>query len=75
MITDKADSVLIISGSLKEEKIVKPKEFKTIEAGRTYVDGHRFDEIKLGCVLRSQEDVDTLIELLRIAKFTFDKTN
>lgn len=39
----------------------------------TYIDGYKLTELHIEAVLNSQKEVDDLIELLKLAKYTFIK--
>ena len=50
---------------------VRGKSFRTIESGKTYVDGYKVTELQIRSNLFSQRDVEDLIKVLQIAKHTF----
>jgi hypothetical protein len=65
---------LQIQGFLNDARQRKG-QFKQILDGRTFVDGLRLNEIQISVSLTSKQDVKDLINLLEVAKFTFDEPN
>ena len=47
------------------------KDFCSIESGKHYVDGYKLSELQVQAVMCNQQDVEELIEVLQIAKYTF----
>lgn len=64
---------LTLTGFRNQERVVN-KGFCAISNGKTYVDGHKLNELQMQSVLYNQKDVEELIEVLQIAKYALPKS-
>ena len=63
---------LILTGFRNQERVVN-KGFCAISNGKTYVDGHKLNELQVQSALYNQKDVEELIDVLQIAKYALPK--